>query len=181
MITSRGSKIVALCGKAGSGKTTAARWLNDRGYVTVKFATALKTMLSSIGLSHQELEGDLKEVPCALLMGKTPRQAMQSLGTEWGRQCIDQDIWVHLWKNHVCNLRQWGNKIVVDDVRFPNELEAVKSLGGISVMIRRKSAKPVNDHSSEDNQLDTDFSINNDQDLHYLYDSMTQILVDQPL
>ena len=48
-------------------------------------------MLYQLGLGEAHIEGALKEVPCELLGGKTPRYAMQTLGTEWGRDTDQQD------------------------------------------------------------------------------------------
>jgi hypothetical protein len=56
----------------------------------------------------------------------TPRFMMQTLGTEWGRKIIHPEIWLLAWKRSVEELGAYGN-VVVDDVRFPNELEIVKS------------------------------------------------------
>jgi hypothetical protein len=45
-----------------------------------------------------QLYGDEKETPLPEFGGKTPRQMMQTLGTEWGRNLIDAEIWITLWK-----------------------------------------------------------------------------------
>jgi hypothetical protein len=51
---------------------------------------------------------------------------MQTLGTEWGRKIIHPEIWLLAWKNSVEELGAYGN-VVVDDVRFPNELAIIQS------------------------------------------------------
>lgn len=130
------TKIIAFTGAAGSGKSTAAKILYKRGYNLVKFAGALKGMLASIGLTKEHLEGDLKNQPCSLLGGQTPRFAMQTLGTEWGRNIMADDFWIHLWKIHA----QRSNFVVVDDLRFPNEAAAVRDLGGTIVRITRPAS-----------------------------------------
>ena len=88
--------LLGIHGKAGSGKSTAAQVLIDGGFKRVKFADPLKNMLRAIGLTDQHIEGDLKEVPCDMLLGQTPRHAMQTLGTEWGRGCIGGEFWTCL-------------------------------------------------------------------------------------
>lgn len=125
-------KVVGLIGRLGSGKTTAADYLVEQyGFSRIKFADPLKDMLRAIGLTDDHIEGDLKEEPCDLLMGQTPRHAMQTLGTEWGRNCIDQNLWVRLW------LERAGAKrmVVADDCRFPNEMETIRKNGGTLIRI----------------------------------------------
>lgn len=124
-------RIIALTGAAGSGKSTVADHLEKRGYVRVKFAGPLKDMLRAIGLTERQIEGDQKEVPCELLAGVTTRRAMQTLGTEWGRDIISPDLWVGLWRARVEQILANGAfGIIADDCRFQNEHSAVRALGG---------------------------------------------------
>ncbi len=143
--------VIALIGQAGTGKTTVARHLAiNHGYVELKFARVLKLMLLNMGLSWEELEGALKEEPCSLLLGKTPRHAMQTLGTEWGRDIIDKDIWTHVWKIQVTKRLNSERKIVCDDCRFENEVKAVRDFEGSKIWrIRRKGLPTKMDHPSE--------------------------------
>ena len=64
-----------------------------------------------------------KEVPQARLGGHTGRYAMQTLGTEWGRDLMGPNFWIEMWHSHV---EATGNEVViVDDIRFEEELQAV--------------------------------------------------------
>ena len=130
-------RVVALTGAAGSGKSTAADYLiRHHGYERVKFADPLKDMMRAIGLSERYIEGDLKEEPTPWLRGKTPRHAMQTLGTEWGRNCIGEDFWVFLWRMRCIDVIVGEDgRVVVDDCRFPNEAAAVRSLGGVIIKL----------------------------------------------
>ncbi|MBB5414081.1 deoxynucleotide monophosphate kinase family protein [Paraburkholderia atlantica] len=124
-------QVIALVGNAGAGKSTVADYLiAEHGYHRVKFAGPLKNMLRAIGLDDEEIEGSRKEQPCELLCGKTPRHAMVTLGTEWGRDLIGPEFWTGLWEEEVCAHLNSGLSVVVDDCRFPNELEAVKRRRG---------------------------------------------------
>jgi hypothetical protein len=123
--------VVALSGAAGSGKSTAAQYLVDmHGYTRVRFAGPLKAAMAALGLSARHIEGDLKEVPCDLLCGKTPRYAMQTIGTEWGRNIIGPTFWTGLWRAAAGAIIESGGRVVVDDCRFPNEAAAVRAMGG---------------------------------------------------
>jgi hypothetical protein len=97
----------------------------------------LKDMLRAIGLDEVYL-GSLKELPCPLLCGATPRHAMQALGSEWGRNLIHPDLWVTLWREKAYQSK--APLIVADDVRFANEAATVLALGGTLLRVRRHDA-----------------------------------------
>ncbi|TPM67434.1 deoxynucleotide monophosphate kinase [Mesorhizobium sp. B2-2-1] len=123
--------VVALSGLAGSGKSTAAQYLVERhGYTRVRFAGPLKAMIKAIGLDDRHTDGEWKEETVRLLNHKTPRHAMQTLGTEWGRKCMGEDFWVNLWSCAASDVIEDGGRVVVDDCRFPNEAAAVRKMGG---------------------------------------------------
>lgn len=150
-------KLIALTGPAGCGKSTAARVLRRHGFARVKFAGPLKAMirvmLTEAGVGRAEIrrmvEGDLKEKPHPVLCGRSPRHAMQTLGTEWGRDCISADLWVSLGMARVQSLMAAGRSVVIDDTRFPNEVSAIRSLGGRVVLVDRPGITPVVAHASE--------------------------------
>lgn len=135
--------VIAMVGPSGSGKTTAARavWKNAR-YDLYSFGTGPKVMLGALyaymGLDFDEirakLHGAAKDQPCDHLGGKTPRHALQTLGTDWGREQIDPDLWVDALDRHIGGLKREkdmagalviGEKVVIDDVRFENEASFV--------------------------------------------------------
>jgi hypothetical protein len=83
----------------------------------------------------------------------TPRHVMQQLGTEWGRDVIDPEIWVILTDRRIDTL----DKAVVTDVRFPNEEEYVRAKKGLFLRIDRSNIKPDMSHVSE--QMVRDFKV----------------------
>jgi len=70
------------------------------------------------------LDGDLKEAPTPLFEGHDPRWALQTLGTEWGRQKLGSNLWTHHLLSRLSSLD--ADRIVVDDVRMDNEAEALR-------------------------------------------------------
>jgi hypothetical protein len=164
-------RLVALTGAAGSGKSTATRYLVEHhGYTLVKFAGPLKDMLRAIGLDDDEIEGGLKEAPSEMLCGKTPRHAMQTLGTQWGRDCIGEDFWIRLWRYRAAMV---GGRVVVDDCRFPNEAQAIRELGGIIIKLDGRGGIAGN-HASEAGCGQHDAIVTNDGGIVELYAAVEQ-------
>ncbi|QKV18700.1 deoxynucleotide monophosphate kinase [Oricola thermophila] len=161
-------RVIALAGPIGAGKSTAAQYLADRhGYERIRFAAPLKSMMrafyASAGLDPVEIEarieGGLKEAPDPVLLGRTPRRAMQTLGTEWGRNLIAPELWVHAWSGAA---RRAG-LVVAEDCRFANEAAAVRELGGIVIGIECPwRPRPADGHASEDG-VEVDVTIANDK------------------
>lgn len=142
--------IIGLMGAKGAGKSTVAQMLVERGFVRAPFAGPLKAMLRELGLSGEQLDGAAKERESDLLCGRTARYAMQTLGTEWGRQIIHPDLWVRAWEYR---LTAWpdGVNAVVEDCRFENEVAAIRrQRHGKVWLVRRPSVETMADaHASE--------------------------------
>lgn len=132
-------KLVALTGAAGCGKSSIAQELVDsNGFVRLRFAGTLKAMLRTMGLSAAQIDGDEKQAPCELLGGRTSRDAMQTLGTEWGRDCIDPDLWARCVLARAKPLLRQGISVVIDDCRFDNEARVARAVGGDVVLVLRE-------------------------------------------
>lgn len=161
--------IVGFCGLAYSGKTTAALHLTQAfAYRRLRVAEPLKAMLAALGLSKEEIDGSLKEQPSELLGGKTPRWAMQTLGTEWGRDLIAPDLWLNAWLRKVDAELASGHLVTCDDVRFVNEAEAIRARGGIIIKVTSPRVKGTG-HISEKIPFEWDREINNDLTLDSLF------------
>lgn len=151
------ARLYGLTGKKRVGKDTAGQALVECGYVRAAFADALKMMLATFldlrGASPEEIsqmiDGQLKEAPTDYLFGATPRHAMQTLGTEWGRKCINEDLWVNTLKEAIENALAQGASVVVTDVRFNNEAKVIRELGGTVVHLTRPNYVTIDLHVSE--------------------------------
>lgn len=169
--------IIGFTGLAGSGKSTAADYLVKRhGFVRTRFADTLKGMMRVLGLGDAEIEGHLKEVPCPILMGKTPRWAMQSLGTEWGRNCIDRDIWIALWQRTTCDILDHGGNVVVDDCRFDNEFRMLEKMDAKVCRIIRAGAGTASTHVSEQGVFPVAYEIQNNGSIAALHDHVDALV-----
>ncbi len=76
------------------------------------------------------------------------RTFMQEYGTEV-RRGDSPSYWTDQWKIKVEKALAEGKHVVVDDVRFLNEAEAVKKMGGVIVRISRTDLKDTDTHASE--------------------------------
>jgi len=150
-------KIIGLTGPAGAGKSTIAHAIVEASHIpaaVVSFATPMKVALLSL-FTMQGLETSKgaemllkkkKEEPTDYLMGKSPRQALQTLGTEWGRHCIHPMFWVEVAFRFAKSMGY--THIIIDDVRFDNEVEAITYRSGAIVEVVRKGAEYNDAHVS---------------------------------
>jgi hypothetical protein len=135
--------VVAIIGAKQSGKSTVANELvTDFGFTRFRFADPLKRMLAAIGLTSEDLDGCKKEVPNKFLCGHTPRYAMQTLGTEW-RDYLNPNLWSVILVQDVQRFARESSVpgrafVVIDDMRFPHELDWLrKSFGESNVHVWR--------------------------------------------
>lgn len=171
------SSIVVFCGYKGSGKTEAAKVLRQGyGYHVIKLAEPLKamakTLLKYLDINefaiNEYINGSCKETPLRSLH-VTPRYLMQTLGTEWGRNLINPDIWTEIAQNRIQDLVNSRNDVVVDDIRFPNELDMVKEFAGrhkvVTVWVHNPRVGCDDTHASETSisQSDCDVVIRSDE------------------
>lgn len=141
--------VIGLVGCAGSGKSTVAQYLVERcGFRQESFAKALKDCAAAIfGWDRRRLEGEtpgdrvwresVDQWWSARLniTNLTPRWVLQHIGTELMRNEFHDEIWISSLQRR---LHSTDGNVVVSDVRFPNEAEAIRSAGGILVRIERR-------------------------------------------
>jgi hypothetical protein len=150
--------LIGLSGKSGSGKSTVGDYLEGaHGYVQFAFADALKdTVGQAFDFTQEQLYTNRKEV-IDPRWGVSPRWCLQWLGTEILRTRFP-DIWIkRLHGEMVDYLSQGGRRpIVVTDVRFRDEAEALKALGGVLVRIERAGSGAANGISGHVSETDLD-------------------------
>lgn len=178
--------IIGLTGLAGSGKSTAAQHLaHEHNWSRFKMATPLKNMLRSLyremGADAAEIErrieGSLKEQRDQLIGNHTPRHAMQTLGTEWGRECMGRDFWTSIASKAILAL---PGHVVIDDIRFDNEAKMVRALGGkVFKLVRTGVGSVAGDHASENGvRLDLlDLTLYNNGDTDDLCRAITKLCI----
>ncbi len=120
-------RLIAIAGRAGSGKNTAAQLL---GAAEISFAEPLKRFCQEVfAFSDAQMFGPSEERnrPDPRYGGLTPRYALQTLGTEWGRHCYP-NVWAELGVRRA--LASPAPLVVITDCRFVNEALAVRRAGG---------------------------------------------------
>lgn len=145
-------RLIGIAGRAGSGKNAVAAMIP--GAVVVQLADPLYAALSAMldlpevllrsrQFKEKQIEG----------LGKSVRQMLQTLGTEWGRDTVCRDIWLRMLERRINTLRAAGVTVVaVADVRFDNEAEMIRGYPGAGEVwhVSRPSADESSDsHASE--------------------------------
>lgn len=178
-------KVIGILGKSGSGKDTLADYILKKiSFAKIAFADPMKRFLhSEFGLGEELLWGssenrnkvvgdprDHNDFHSYLhSLGIDSRKLLISLGTDWGRDMIDENIWINLSLSHVDRLLSKESNIyyrthgvidislakflgiderkytanpkgvVFSDCRFPNEVESILKNDGVVIKIKRDS------------------------------------------
>ena len=163
--------IVSVCATARSGKSTACGHLKDffinRGYLAEihAFSDPLKQFLRQyLELKDDQLWGENKDslVP---QWGKTSRELMQAVGHGM-RELICPDIWLKVSNSPVNIAQRVPHIVLIPDNRYPNETDAIRNLGGITVKIIGRNVSSYS-HPSETqiSQCRCEFELFNTGDL----------------
>lgn len=135
-------KLIGISGKIGSGKSTLAEYLSE----IIWNDLCIDSMVVSIG--------DAVKEECAAVFGfpvkyaytqagkntfipvpaqgkhMTIRKILQWWGTDIMRTLVDEDYWIK-----VLDQRLGDGVIIIDDIRFPNEADYIKSKGGYLIRL----------------------------------------------
>jgi len=167
--------LVGICGPAGSGKDTLAEGISAIDvYFVYHFADPIKAAINVMfGFGPVNwTDRDWKEEPIPWLertprgghdwenRNPSPRYLAQTLGTEWGRDIIDQHIWLKIAQQKFARVnttarmesgRIMGLGMIIPDVRFNNEAQWIKTAGGLLLQVERPGQEIIseNSHASE--------------------------------
>lgn len=174
-----GVKLIGIHGKAGVGKNTVSDFLcgSYKGYYEEAFADPLKqTAAVAFGIPITYfLDRDLKETPHPY-WNKSPREILQSLGTEMFRNYLGSDFWIRRMAGRVNNdllpedvgAYDEQDTVVIPDVRFQNEYDWIIANDGHIIHLTRPDISQVGipGHSSESDinlhNLERTFTCDND-------------------
>lgn len=186
-------QIVGVTGRKYNGKDTIGDYLvKNYGYTKLSFASPLKEMCKMLfGFTDEQLYGDLKET-IDVRWNQSPRVIMQYFGTDLIRDKIgvvlpdtNNDFWVKCLMNKVDALMNENpnSRFVICDVRFHNEIEAIKRCKYTNVVIKVDRPDIISNdvHISETliDFLPFDTLITNDKQICHLYKQVDDLLLNK--
>ena len=175
-------RIIGIAGPAGAGKDTVADHLAlAYRFERMAFADPIYRGLAAIlDMPEWRLRRrDLKERAIPEI-GRSPRELLQTLGTEWGRELVREDIWLVLAGLELEKARlRAAPGVAITDVRFDNEARFVRAAGGQIWHIQRPGITAVRAHASEAGvwPADVDRGIYNDGTLQELAARVDKLLM----
>lgn len=177
-----------LTGTIGSGKSTAAHFLVEQGFVELTFADPLKQIGLIFGFEPQQMYGTQEQ---KLAIGgfwkMSGREFMQKFGTDICRDVLpdvipqmksDDSIWIQLMNKKILDIWKANpeQNIVIGDGRFINEAEFVKSLGGVIIRLHRGQSNSTHKSETDIAGMKVSFEVDNGQTLDHLHGQINYIL-----
>ena len=174
--------LIGFSGKKGSGKSFFADYLvNNKLFIKLSFASPLKEITKILfNLSDEDVKDPIKKELINPKFNASPRELMQWLGTDIMREEFNKkfnysgSIWIDSIKDKVKTLLDNNKDVVIDDVRFQNEVDMIHSLGGIVINLRNNLDNTLNNststHSSENQKLTFNYEFVNDKSYSNTYD-----------
>lgn len=150
--------LIGIVGYRGSGKTTVNRKaIFDPEHSPqalqihlMNFMEPLYNMLGAIGVPYDIVRNKNRwDEPLPMLCGRTMRHAARTLGTEWGRDLIGNDVWINLAITQIHELVSRGISVIVDGVRFPNEFDLLREQGAQMIAWHRPGLGVDLSHETE--------------------------------
>lgn len=180
--------LIGLIGKAGAGKDTVAEMLEPYGFVRVAFADALKQAayhsdpLIDVGYGDAAVRlsaiVDAHGWDAAKRVYPDVRRYLQRYGVAM-RDALP-GCWVNIAMQYACELLDDGRHVVVTDVRFPDEADAIRAERGTVARIIRPAVADLGANAADvsETTLDghpADYQLNNDRGLPDLVDKVRRL------
>lgn len=144
------TRLIGVAGVAGSGKSTVCAHLAGElkaaiMHVSDPIKAALDALFGFPEGAWADREWRRRPLP---MVGKTPRQLAQSFGTDWGRNLVNEDIWI---TTLIARWRESGFPLtIIPDVRFENEALQILRHGGLMLRVDRPGVeRDAPAHASE--------------------------------
>lgn len=187
-MSSSKKRLIGVSGKIGCGKSTVVEYLKKRyNFEEYSFAKPLKELAVILGFKPHQVNGTQEDkLEVNEFWGISGRRFLQVFGSEVCRDYLPTvlpemrlngtTLWVRLFEKHYQECK--GN-LAIGDLRFVDECEKVKELGGIVIKIVRGNSKGESSHQSEAiiDSVKPDFVIMNNGSLEDLYKKIDQLLI----
>lgn len=164
--------IIGLTGKAGSGKSTAARILSNKmGFARKPLRYPVEAMLSTLGVP---IALEARQTPCIAINGMTPASAIISL-YDWGTIEFGEGFWTKIWARGLVGIVN----VVVEDVAWPTEAAEIRRRGGKIIKIDRQTGEAgASGYDELSTLLPHDYCIWNDFAESDLEESLRRVISD---
>lgn len=182
---------IGIGGKYGAGKDVVANYYRyEFGFVSVGYGEILNPFLMKLNPYVMKEGSGIDLVRYADVVKARGyvsakqidevRRLLQVFGTEIGRNMIHPDIWVDRLAEKVTTLREQGKSVVLTGVRYPNELEMVRRLGGETLWVSRPGHEETGSHDSEKSLSENDFDhhLVNDKSIGVLENRAGELYMD---
>ena len=152
--------VVGIHGKMGSGKSTVANSLiavlkNEFNIdATIKsFALPIYKLISLLfDIEIEEIKRNKNALvrPRSFMGQRSYRELLQTVGM-FVRDNADEDVWINalfgnsndkILQDWTCNGHEWW---IIDDLRFYNEFNKIKDIGGINIKVNRDITNNLDD------------------------------------
>lgn len=141
--------IIGFTGAIGSGKDTAC--IGKK----IGFADALKEVCSDL-TGHDYTLRETKDG--FVLPGVTGRKMLETIGATM--RSLDENFWLNLAMERVVYFSKFET-VCIPDVRYKNEVDAIRKAGGVIVRINRDGCQRTGHESDNWDQLEFDYEIYN--------------------
>lgn len=159
--------LIAFTGCKGAGKDTAAQWLVESyDFTRMAFADKVKEAIANLfGITVEQVDqfkeigiDDIALYEVNLFMRNVAewtfswREFMQRFGTEMGRGTFGEDFWILQLERAYTELQYSSPQeidVAITDLRFENEAQWLRRMGGFAVEIIRPGYEP-DGHLSEE-------------------------------
>jgi len=160
--------IIGICGGIESGKDTFCDYVvTTRFAAKIGFADALKQVCQDL-TGHDYTLRETKDME--IWPGVTGRKVLETVGA--AMRSINENFWVDLALEQTFHY----NLAVIPDVRYDNEVEAIRKLGGKIVRINRPGCQRTGHESDNWDKLDVDYEIDNSGTLEEFHQKIKECL-----
>jgi len=132
-------RVIGVCGAAGVGKDTFARYFLHDNWKVDHFADPLKDLLiDHFGFTWHDLYTRCGKASFNERWGMTNREALQRFGTDALRNNFCYDVWVKVMELRIEKNLAERNSIIIPDTRFDNEADLIHRFGGLVFRVDRR-------------------------------------------
>lgn len=181
--------IIGIGGYAGAGKDAVADVLEDsHGFYRTFMSQPLNAALCRLNPQIEVRHGVIfRYTELIRQLGYTRakefaevRRLLQAMGTEVGRELFGETFWVDQMRKYLGSYKP-DDDVVVTGIRFPNEVDMIRSLGGMIWWVARPGYGPVNSHISDSSLTHDVFDhvVMNDGTLDDLEETVARLLKNQ--